>query len=271
MKQNNVIVLIPHYNCPQSLYNSIGSIREDENIDILVVDDGSNKLFVEDKCILAKKFNGTIFFEYLEENKGIEVAMNYGLEIIKRKNYPLIARLDCGDLVLKNRFKIQEDFLKSNSDIALLGSYANYVDMNGKFLFVLKNPCSNFGINKKIYLTSPIIHPSIMFRSEVLKIVKGYPTKYKYVEDHAFFFNLYNHNLKMANIDIPLIDYEVNPNGISLSKRNEQLRGRIRLIYANFYFGFYPIYGLLRNVLIYMTPYRIIFAVKKIIKGAKDK
>src|SRR5688572_29234183 len=112
---NKTILLIPHYNNPLGLMKSLSSISCIENIDVLVVDDGSNQPFDEGMVSNSFNANGSVFYIYSKVNQGIEFALNSGLEfIIQKKQYQFIARLDCGDLCLGNRFQIQETFLINN-------------------------------------------------------------------------------------------------------------------------------------------------------------
>lgn len=262
---NNIALLIPHYNNPFGLLESIKSIGKNEFIDVFIVDDGSSKKIVEKTIREAFTANGIIHFKYLQKNKGIETALNEGLQIILKNNYSFVARLDCGDTCLKNRFKKQFLFLKENPTIAVVGSYVTFVDKKGKLLYKLKLPLKDEVIRKKMYENAMLIHPSIMIRCEVLKKVGLYPTKYKSAEDLALFFKIMK-NHKMANLNEFLVTCEYNEEGISVKKRKTQLKSRIKLILDNFYFGLSPIKGLLRAILAYIIPIKLITYFKSKIK-----
>ena len=152
MKKNNVILLIPHYKNIEGLYVSLSSIDKNENLDILIVDDGSNITIDEDKLKLSFLGKGQVFFEYLEENSGIEIALNKGLNFILNKKYKYTARLDCGDICIKDRFNIQENFLETNQDIALVGTNVNFLDTEGKLLYTLTVPEKDKQIRKKMFI-----------------------------------------------------------------------------------------------------------------------
>lgn len=266
MKKNNVILLIPHYKNIEGLYVSLSSIDKNENLDILIVDDGSNITIDEDKLKLSFLGKGQVFFEYLEENSGIEIALNKGLNFILNKKYKYTARLDCGDICIKDRFNIQENFLEANQDIALVGTNVNFLDTEGKLLYTLTVPEKDKQIRKKMFINAMHIHPTIMFRNSILKTIGLYPVAYKAAEDYAFFFNVIN-SFKVANINKVLVKCEINPNGISTLLRKKQAKNRIKLILKNFYFGFYPIYGLLRSFLLYVTPLGVLIRLKRILKN----
>ena len=101
------------------------------------------------------------------------------------------------------------------------------------------------------------VHPTVIFRSKIIDKIGAYPTNYKAAEDYAYFFNIikvYN----AANYPESLLDYIVDPKSISSQKRKLQVKSRIRVILHNFYFGFYPIYGLIRNIALYFVPFKYI-------------
>lgn len=263
--KNNLVVLIPHYNDPDGLIKSLLSIDKDEKIDLLIIDDGSENIFDEDILRRVFKGKGEILFHYLEKNRGIEHALNIGLERIVNSNYEYIARLDSGDLCIGKRFNKQISFLKENSEIKLIGAHVKVVDTSGVFLHNIKVPLKDSEIRKRIYLSSSVlIHPVIMFRKEIIDKAGFYPTKYKASEDYAFYFNVLKH-FKVGNIDEILLEKELNPNSISIKKRKIQALNRLKVIYHNFHFGYYPIIGFFRNGLLYIMPIKIITKIKQII------
>lgn len=262
---NNVIVLIPHYNNIDGLKKSISSIGKEESIDVLIVDDGSAIQINEKEIEEVFKANGTVYFDYLKKNKGIEHALNKGLKTILEKEYTYTARLDCGDICVHNRFKKQEAFLATNKDIVLVGSDVNFTDEKGTFLYNLQTPKSDAIIKKKMYINAMHIHPTIMFKNYILKTIGLYPIAFKAAEDYAFFFKIIQH-FKVANINENLVNCELNSKGISAVQRKIQAKNRIKIVLKYFYFGFYPIYGLLRSILLYILPLKLLISIKKLIK-----
>lgn len=262
---NKVIILIPHYNNIEGLAKSITSIGEEEKVDVLIIDDGSFTKINEAEIQKKLKAKGVLFIEYLKENIGIEHALNKGLEIILEKGYEFTARLDCGDICVYNRFKIQQTFLETNKDIVLVGSDVNFIDKNGKVLYNLKMPKEDSVIKKKMYINAMHIHPTIMFRNTILKSIGLYPINFKAAEDFAFFFKIIQ-EYKVANINSNLVNCELNSQGISSIQRKIQAKNRIKIILKYFYFGFYPIYGLIRSIILYILPLKVLIFFKKILK-----
>ena len=262
---NNIILLIPHFNNLTGLNASLSSINSQEKLDVIIVDDGSDKKIDERKVRTSFLADGSVSFIYLKKNRGIEVALNSGLKYISEKKYTYTARLDCGDFCIKNRFRDQKLFLEKNDKISLVGSNVKFFDTNGVYLYTVKVPEKDKLIRKKMFLNAMHIHPTIMFRTAILETTGFYPVEFKAAEDYAFFFNVIN-SFQVANIDRVLVHCEVNPRGISTLLRNQQAKNRIKIILKNFYFGLYPVYGLLRSFMLYLLPLNFLIKIKKITK-----
>lgn len=247
----------------EGLQKTLYSIDSSEQVDVLIVDDGSHKKINQHLLSDSIRFNGSLIIEHLEKNSGIEQALNFGLEIIKTINqHKYIARIDCGDLCNGMRFRTQQEFLDNHSNVFLVGSNAIAVDVYGNELYKTTFPEVHQDIKKRMFLNAMFLHPCVMFRIEVIQNIGVYPTNYKAAEDYAFFFNIVN-QYKTYNIQDFLVKYEINPKGISLTKRKQQVISRIKIIMKNYYLGFWPTYGLLRNCLLLLIPNNIILFIKR--------
>jgi glycosyltransferase involved in cell wall biosynthesis len=259
-----VALLIPHYNDREGLLKSVVSVVEDVLVDLFVVDDGSLDVPPQGEIRAAFKPAGNVCLIRLAENGGIEAALNAGLREIVGRGYEYVARLDAGDVCLPNRLQKQSDFLDANPAVALVGSWAEFVDEAGKQLFVLRHPCDPAVIKKRMYLNNMFVHPSVMFRSSAVREIGFYPLGYAAIEDYAYFFEFTKRYLT-SNVPLVLIKYEVSSKAISTTMRRQQVMSRIKLILRNFYFGWYPIYGLARNLVLLFVPRSLATNVKKIL------
>ncbi len=261
-----LLTIIPHYNNTKGLYKSIKSIHD---FDILIVDDGSNERINEQKVRgLISNPNTDVFFIYLKNNCGIEIALNKGLEFALEKCYDFISRLDCGDVNINNRLKKQINTLINNEDLFLLGSWCDFVDINGNYQFTVKPPKDYSVIKKKMFLNSMFIHPTVMFKASIIKSIGMYPLNYKRAEDYAYFFKIIS-KFRSENYPEVLVQIENNESGISIKNRKEQIRSRLLVIIDNFKFGLYPLYGLIRNLILYLLPFKLTLLLKLLIKSKK--
>ncbi len=221
------IILIPHYNNTHGLIKTLNSITESHYPDVLVVDDGSEVPPTEADL---SAYPGGLSIIYSGRNRGIEHTLNMGLKhILESGQYEFVARLDCGDQCLPNRFHQQSEYLQKNTAVHLLGSHVDFVSESGTHLYTYKVPVDHDEIQKKMFSKNCFIHPAVMFRLSALKSVGHYPTQYKYAEDYAFFFDIVKH-FQTANLDQVLVRSESNMDGISRKHRKKQMKSRLEIV-----------------------------------------
>jgi glycosyltransferase involved in cell wall biosynthesis len=265
MTSNIILVLIPHYNNLEGLKQSLSSISNMEPLTVLIVDDGSQSNQKPNQYNLQKEFSNIhqIICINNKINRGIEYVLNDGLKYAQKHDYRYIARLDCGDMCTPDRFKIQKEFLDENPDHYLVGSWVSFVDMNHKELFIFQPECTHIDIKKQMPIANQFCHPAVMFRTDAIKNVGYYPVDRKAAEDYAYFYEFVD-SFQVANIPNILLKCELNPSGISLSSRKNQLRSRIKIILDHFKHTPRYYYSLLRNLLIYLMPYKLVELAKRL-------
>lgn len=259
-----MVLLIPHYNDPAGLARSLDSVRPDEPCDVLVVDDGSTRApLVPADAQRHCHTQGTLFCLFQTPNQGIEAALNAGLRWIEERGYEYVARLDCGDRNRPGRIARQLRFLDDHPDVVLVGARASYVDMSGNEQFVLPLPAEHDQIMAYLRNNSAFMHPAVMFRTSVLERTGLYPTEYPRAEDYALFWEMAKVG-RVANIPEPLIDYELDPNSLSLSGRREQLRSRLKVQRRNSDGSWAARRGIARTRVLLAMPYGLALRLKSL-------
>jgi hypothetical protein len=249
--KKDIVVLIAHYNDIKGLVKSVDSIDVEQNLDILIIDDGSA---VPPQLSDFKNQEKIIKIIYSEKNQGIEHALNLGLKcIFNEYDYKYIARLDSGDVSHTERFKIQKEYLDKNKLVHMVGSNVAFVNENGKYLYTYKVPSSHREIKRKMYSKNCFIHPSVMYRVEGIKNIGYYPTNYKHAEDYAYFFKIQN-TYQTANINKVLTYSYLDKNGISSKYRKQQLKSRLSVITDNSKFSSDFVLGFLKTATLFAIP-----------------
>ena len=125
-----VTVIIPTYNRASFLANAVESIQEQkyENIEIIIVDDGSKDNTVDVVNALQKKYSNIIFCNNIRL-KGPSGARNTG--IIKSTG-DYIAFLDSDDIWLPDHLEKGVEFLDKNRNIDVLFGNFQVVDYFSK-------------------------------------------------------------------------------------------------------------------------------------------
>lgn len=266
---NKLICLIPHYNNPQGLVRSLASIGADEACDVLVVDDGSVKNPLdEDGARAAFRAQGSVHVLRLPHNQGIEHALNAGLAWIGEQGYEWIARLDCGDENVPDRFARQMAFLDENPHVALLGGAASFVDQQGVEQFVLRHPSESRAIWWALKMNSAFIHPTVIFNRDAIKVTGPYPLDLPAAEDYGLFWK-FAKIFPVANLPDVLIRYELDPSGISLSKRKRQLKSRLKLQWRNRDTSYTAWYGLACTLAVLLLPDHVISRLKTMLRKGR--
>lgn len=256
-------LLIPCYNNTEGLIQSLLSVEyPKEKFKVLVVDDGSTVpvSLSEFPEVLLRKLSIEII--RLPQNKGITEALNTGLRLILDRNDSLYtARLDCGDTCTPDRFTKQISFLSVNTDVALAGSLCFFVDHKKTTRFVYKAAEHHYAILKQMHLKCSFIHPTVIFRNEMIRNTNLYPYDYPYAEDYAFFFEI-TKKYKTYIIQEMLVETEINRKGISVKKRQEQIKSKTNIIKFYGVIKSLTCIGLLRQYLLALLPYKITTQIK---------
>ena len=223
-------VLIPVFNNPEGLLRSLRSIHyPSEHHLVVLVDDGSRESLTPE-LLGAANLNSPWHLIRLPQNKGITEALNTGLRWIQAHTQArYIARLDCGDTCHPERFTRQVAYLDQHPEVGLLGSWCTFKDKTGVHSYAFTTPLRHEAIIKEMYSRNVFIHPTVMFRSGLLERVGVYPYSYPHAEDYAFFWAILKVS-KGAILDQFLVTCELNPAGISMGNRKEQLKSRLRVV-----------------------------------------
>lgn len=111
MKQ--LTIIIPHYNTPLLLQKLLDSIPDIPEIEVIVIDDNSDrekKLFL--MCKERNKNRNIIFLENFSGNKGAGNARNIGL---RQANGKWILFADADDFFVKNFWNTLKDYMNDDS------------------------------------------------------------------------------------------------------------------------------------------------------------
>jgi glycosyltransferase involved in cell wall biosynthesis len=257
-------LLIPCYDNFEGLLDSLATVSYYlDRFIVLIVDDGSKVPVTSASIKSGIKIDFPLFVLRNEVNRGITAALNAGLKWIEEMgtvNY--VARLDCGDLCSPDRFYKQMDFMYSHADVGLLGSWCVFEDTSNSLRYQYKTPTDHRQIKRAMHFRNVFIHPTVVFKTSLLKQAGHYPNSFPHAEDYAFFFKL----IKITNSHILgdfLVRCEINDRGISLKNRREQLISRARV--TNQY-GTNPILkivGGIRTYALWLLPKRLVLLLRK--------
>lgn len=176
MKNKKVSVVLPVYNGEKDVHESIQSILNQtyQNFEFIIINDGS--IDNSGKIIGGFKDSRIVYLE--QDNQGLAAALN---NAIKVSTGEYIARQDQDDYSYPERFERQIEFLESNSDYAVVGTWALEIDTEAKKKWNMHNfykqpPVESFALKYTLLFDSPFVHSSVMIRKSVFDKVGLYCT-----------------------------------------------------------------------------------------------
>lgn len=200
-----VSIVMPIYNSETYLDEAILSIIHQtyQNWELLVINEfGSNE---EGKRIINRyaAIDSRIRLIQNSERLGIAESLNEGL---RQARGEYIARMDGDDISLPKRIEKQVEFMENNNDILLCGVQ---VEVFGSEKWDWKLETDPTQIRTDALFYSPCVHPTILFRRDVIdKYSIFYNKNYKASEDYDFFTRVLEFG-EIANLKEVLFKYRL--------------------------------------------------------------
>jgi len=260
----DVAVLMPAYNGQADVERTLASFDEDAPIHALIVDDGSTPPLV------APTLPGiSVEMLRMPNNGGIERALEAGIDLLAARGFRYAARIDAGDLAAPRRLAKQRARMEASPTLAALGTWTQVVHRNGEPAFMLTPPADARELRRTRFLRAPLVHPSVMLRIDAVRAVGNYRAAYPAAEDLDLFLRLME-RYDCANLPELGLYYEANEGGISATKRRRQIVSTLRLQWRYFDALNWPDWiGLAKTLLHFVTPYRVLQAVKVRLYGTR--
>lgn len=257
-----IAVLIPVHNGQADLDRTLASIDvQSGEFDVFVVDDGSSPAITVDTAALKHR----VVLIRMDENVGIERALNEGVAQIVAEGYEFIARQDAGDLDLDGRLARQLAYFDAHPDVVLVGTWAQFVDTQGKDLFVFHAPPDAASIRRRLHYGTAFIHPTVMLRTSVLERQGPYEYAFPMAEDYEFFFRVAR-EFPCANLQEVLVLKEENPQSLSFAQRRLSLNSRIKIQLKYFDWASPHSYlGLAYSAALWAVPYTLLLQFKRLL------
>ncbi|MFD0762122.1 glycosyltransferase family 2 protein [Lutibacter aestuarii] len=228
-----VSVIIPTYNREKYLLQALNSVANQTytNLEIIVVDDGSDINYAEKICEKIKNCK-----YYYKRNGGLSSARNYGVSKAKGE---YIAFLDDDDYWRVDKLQIQVAVLNKKSSIDLVHSAAEVVDEKGLRVGKVIGAAQN-KVNKRsgyVFWNAlgvwVVKSPTPLIRKSVFKPDLLFDETIKVGEDIDFYQRLFYRH-KVYYINKPLAFYREHAAIGRLSTQQEKYIGIEKKMYANF-------------------------------------
>ena len=263
-------LLIPFFNNLPGLIRSLQSVAYNPlAYGLLIVDDGSREMLRYEDLTSHLPQSLSLTILRLRENQGITQALNTGLKWLEENgNSRYVARLDCGDLCMPDRFTRQVVFLDGHPEVGMVGSWCIFKNFRTGDSYRYVTPTEHKKILREMHFRNVFIHPTVMWRSDMTKKIGVYPETFPHAEDYGFFYKIISAT-EAAVLPTDLVICEINPQGISLHFRREQLKSRAKVVRQYGNNGLFRLLGVIKLWLLMVIPYKFILEIKKFIYGIK--
>ena len=212
MKKFSVLMSLYYKENSEWLKESVESVVNQKLMpnEIVIVKDGKLTESLENVLNqLYNKYPDLIKIHGYEENKGLGLALNYG---IGKCQYDIIARMDTDDIADYNRFYEQMKLFEKDESLDIVGS--NTIEFSDNVNTIVSKrfmPETDEAIKKYSRTRCPFVHPSVMFKKS--KIIEAGNYQHCYLcEDYDMWFRALNCNAKCYNIQQNLVYMRVNKN-----------------------------------------------------------
>ncbi len=205
-----ITVLLPFFNAGQDFDLAIESIVNQtfRNWQLLLISNNGNP---EGMHIAEKWIQKDHRIKLLREpRQGIAYALNTGLS---NCNTPYIARMDADDISHPERFEKQYAYLENNPDMEVVSSQTVFsTDIPGSHGFSIFVNWQNSIIKPRHhelyrFIESPLAHPSVMFRRELIEKYGSYTTL-PVPEDYELWLRWMDHGVRIYKIPEPLLTWK---------------------------------------------------------------
>lgn len=209
-----ITVLMPAYNVAKYIGKAINSVLAQSftDFELLIINDGST----DETEKIVRAFTDNRIRLINQPNKGVAAALNMGL---LNADAALIARFDADDICMPERLQVQYDFLMQNPQYIIVGSDADYIDMNGDFVFTCRMPAhTSEEIQQLAFDKCPFIHSAVLFSKEAILQAGGYDEDACAFEDHMLWAKCFKLG-KICNLPVSLLQVRLNPESISIDEK----------------------------------------------------
>ncbi len=199
MNKPTISIIMSTYNDDSYIKAAIESVLQQSFTDweFIIINDGSTD---NTGRIIDEFAKGDSRFNVVHNaaNKGLTSNLIFGVEKAKGE---FIARIDGDDeWIDKDKLRKQVDFLKSNAEYGLVGSWAHIVDKNGNMISGGRSPVTDNGIRNYMLIENCFFHSSVLIRKTIIDKVGNYNPQMRSSQDYEYWLRI-GLACKMHNID----------------------------------------------------------------------
>lgn len=192
------------------------------DFECIIINDGSRDATAD---IIREYSDSRIIFLSNPNNLGLSKSLNIGLE---KARGIYLARMDADDISVLHRFELQVNYLDAHPEIAVLGGGFSLIDADNKILQSFQFPLSHEVIVWSLAFFNPIVHPSVMMRTSVVKALDSYNVQLRRSQDYDLWWRV-SFSSKLGNLAETLVLLRQHATQVSREYRSDQLEHGIEI------------------------------------------
>jgi glycosyltransferase involved in cell wall biosynthesis len=221
-----VSVIIPFYNAQAYLGEAIESILQQTftDFELLLLNDGST----DNSFAMSQKYTDRrIRLLNYTQNQGLVAIRNIALQEAQGE---YLAWLDADDIALPNRLAQQVAYLDKNPHIALLGSYAMYIDRQGNDIQLVSPKIDQNLLPIWLLFQNCFPQSAVMLRKKCLTdFTLQYRKDFPPAEDYDLWVQIAKH-ATISNLPQTLVKHRKHDDNITKQQREIQEANILKII-----------------------------------------
>jgi|LauGreDrversion4_2_1035121.scaffolds.fasta_scaffold87113_2 glycosyltransferase involved in cell wall biosynthesis len=231
-KECDISVICCFHNSSKYIRDSLLSVcyQKSCSYELMLLDDAStdDSLKLVQDILYSSKIKFKLYKS--ETNIGVPAARNF---LIQNSKGSLVAIHDSDDCMIPYRLAIQYNYMINNPYIDILGCHAIKIDDKDSFLGFMHYPPRDHDdiISMFCGKVNPMIDPTIMMKkSEFISLgLYSVMQKDRLAQDFDMWIRASMVGKKLGNIQIPLVSYRVNPDGLTQQKKDEMIKSHVHI------------------------------------------
>lgn len=213
-----VSIIMPVFNGEKYLREAIESVLRQtyRNFEFIIINDCSTDRTEE---IILSYSDPRIRYYKNEKNLHVAETLNRCISLAKGD---FIARMDADDICMPKRIECQVRYLQKHSDLDGCGTWAIKIDSGGRKTGFLRGYLNSEMAACSALFTVPFVHPSVMFRSPVIRKELYNMNIRGAGQDLELWSRLSIRGYRFNNIPIHLLKYRIHSENVS-SKNNTRI------------------------------------------------
>lgn len=222
-----ISVILPVYNAAAPVHAAVESLLHQDatDFDLIVVDDGSTDGTSQIVDRLRRRTDTGLITVIHTAHRGLVPALTTACEAA---HGDYIARMDADDTCDPTRLRLQAEFLDSHPRIGVVGTAAGMPATGSNEGYRRYTEWVNGlthwrQIRRAQFIESPLIHPTVMFRREVMERCGGY-REGPFPEDYELWLRWFSQGVQAAALPQRLLTWNDPPDRVSRTPAAVQSR-----------------------------------------------